>query len=56
MPSSWGRQKYTGRLGGEGVEVVGGMADRSTRCGVTALMAAMCGVSDLGTVVMRGRV
>jgi hypothetical protein len=27
VPSSLGRQKYTGRLGGDGVEVVVGMAD-----------------------------
>lgn len=47
MPSSLGRQKYTGRLSGEGVEVVVGMADGFTRCGLIALMAAMCGVSDL---------
>jgi hypothetical protein len=49
VPSSLGRQKYTGRLGGEGVEVVVGMSDGFTRCGLIALMDTMCGVSDLRT-------
>ena len=47
MPSSLGRQKYTGRLGGEGVGVVVGIADGCTGYELMALMDAMCGVINL---------
>ena len=47
MPSSLGRQKYTGRLGGEGVGVVVGMVDGCTGCELMTLMDAMYGVINL---------